>query len=314
LKPKIVFMGTPDFAVPALTMLVEEGYPVAGVVTQPDRPRGRKRQPQTSPVKQAAERFGLPILQPERLRDESSVADVLALKPDLIVTAAYGQILPDELLTVPPLRCVNIHASLLPRYRGGAPIHWAIVNGESETGITLMYMASRLDAGDILQQESIPITQMDDVGTLHDKLSHLGAKMLRQLIPDLVAGRVNPIPQVEEEATFAPNIKREDERLDFTKSAQQLFNHVRGFRPWPGTFTEWRGKRLKIWDLTVAKLKDHTEPPGTILSVDGALLVATGQGAVLISELQVEGKKRISAAEWIRGYRVQIGERLGEEL
>lgn len=307
-------MGTPDFAVPALTMLVKEGYPVVGVVTQPDRPRGRKRQPQPSPVKLVAERYALPILQPERLRDESAIADVLALQPDLIVTAAYGQILPDTILTAPPLRCVNIHASLLPRYRGGAPIHWAIVNGEAETGVTLMYMASRLDAGDILRQESIPITPMDDVGTLHDKLSHLGEKMLRQLLPDLVAGRVNPIPQEEEKATFAPNIKREDERLDFTKSAQQLFNHVRGFRPWPGTFTEWRGKRLKIWDLTVAKLKDHTEPPGTILSVDGALLVATGQGAVLISELQVEGKKRISAAEWIRGYRVQIGERLGEEL
>lgn len=197
-------MGTPDFAVPALTMLVKEGYPVVGVVTQPDRPRGRKRQPQPSPVKLVAERYALPILQPERLRDESAIADVLALQPDLIVTAAYGQILPDTILTAPPLRCVNIHASLLPRYRGGAPIHWAIVNGEAETGVTLMYMASRLDAGDILRQESIPITPMDDVGTLHDKLSHLGEKMLRQLLPDLVAGRVNPIPQEEEKATLHP--------------------------------------------------------------------------------------------------------------
>lgn len=306
-------MGTPDFAVPALTMLVKEGYPVVGVVTQPDRPRGRKRQPQPSPVKLVAERYALPILQPERLRDESAIADVLALQPDLIVTAAYGQILPDTILTAPPLRCVNIHASLLPRYRGGAPIHWAIVNGEAETGVTLMYMASRLDAGDILRQESIPITPMDDVGTLHDKLSHLGEKMLRQLLPDLVAGRVNPIPQEEEKATFAPNIKREDERLDFTKSAQQLFNHVRGFRPWPSTFTEWRGKRLKIWDLTVINEKDQSASPGRILSVDKGLLVATGQGLVQINELQVAGKKRMTAEEWIRGYRVQIGERIGEE-
>lgn len=312
MKPRIVFMGTPDFAVPALTMLVEEGYPVVGVVTQPDRPRGRKRQPQPSPVKQVAEQYKLSIFQPERLRDKSAMAEVMALQPDLIVTAAYGQILPDELLTAPLLRCVNIHASLLPRYRGGAPIHWAIVNGETETGITLMYMASRLDAGDILRQEAVPITDEDDVGTLHDKLSQLGAKMLKQFIPDLVAGRVDPIPQVEEEATFAPNIKREDERLDFSKSARQLFNHVRGFRPWPGTFTNWRGKRLKIWDLSVIEEEGQAESPGSILSVDDGLLVATGQGVVKIKELQVEGKKRMTAEEWIRGYHVETGERIGE--
>lgn len=215
---RMVFMGTPDFAVPSLQTLVREGYRVAGVVTQPDRPRGRKRELTPPPVKVAAMELGLPVFQPERLRNPENVRRLLEWKPDLIVTAAYGQILPREILETPRYGCINVHASLLPKYRGGAPIHHALIRGEKETGVTIMYMVEALDAGDMLAHRSIPIEEADDVGTLHDKLARVGAQLLRETVPALLEGRVQPVPQDDSQATYAPNIRREDERIDWSRN------------------------------------------------------------------------------------------------
>lgn len=315
MNPRIVFMGTPDFAVPALRMLVTEGYQVVGVITQPDRRKGRKKEVNAPPVKVVAQELGLPVFQPEKLREQSALQEILALKPDLVVTAAYGQLLPNALLETPTYHCVNIHASLLPRYRGGAPIHWAIVNGEKETGITLMYMAERLDAGDILLQSAIPITDQDDVGTLYERLSYVGAEALQKLLPTLLHGKVTAKPQDETMATYAPNVQREDEKISWSSPAREIFNHVRGFSPWPGTYTEWRSKKLKIWQTSLLSENHIEQPPGTILHVsEKGICVATQMGVIQIEVLQPAGKKKMTAADFIRGHQLQSGEILGESL
>ena len=225
---KIIFMGTPPFSVPILTMLHEEGYDIVGVVTQPDRPVGRKRVMTPTPVKEEALRLGLPVYQPDRLSKSEELEQLINLQPDLIVTAAYGQIVPNELLDVPRLRSVNVHASLLPKYRGGAPIHQAIIDGERETGVTIMYMEEKLDAGNMIAKRAIPITDEDDTGTMFDKLSLVGRDLLKETMPAIIAGTNDSIPQDESLVTFASNITREQERIDWNKSARQIFNHVRG--------------------------------------------------------------------------------------
>ncbi|WP_188647611.1 methionyl-tRNA formyltransferase [Marinithermofilum abyssi] len=306
-------MGTPDFAVPSLHMLMDKGYEVVGVITQPDRPVGRKRVLTPPPVKVAAEKMGLPVFQPERLREPEAVARFLAMKPDLVVTAAYGQLLPEEVLRAPKHGCINVHASLLPKYRGGAPIHHALINGEKETGVTIMYMVKELDAGDILSQQAIPITDEDDVGTLHDRLAKVGADLLAKTLPPLLEGTIQPIPQNPAEVTYAPNIRREDEKIDWTRPARDLFNQVRGLRPWPVAFTLWKGKPLKIWRALVLET-ETMEPPGTVLRVDEAgVVVAAGENALLIKELQPAGKKRMTADQFARGRNMEPGERLGED-
>jgi methionyl-tRNA formyltransferase len=211
---KIVFMGTPDFSVPVLRQIITDGHEVVGVVTQPDRPVGRKKVMTAPPVKIEAEKHGIPVLQPLRIREQVEYEKVLALQPDLIVTAAFGQILPKEILEAPKYGCINVHASLLPELRGGAPIHYSIIQGKEKTGITIMYMVEKLDAGDILTQVEVPITERETVGTLHDKLSEAGAALLSQTLPLLLEGKLTPVPQREEEATFAYNIKREQEKID----------------------------------------------------------------------------------------------------
>ncbi|PTX61219.1 methionyl-tRNA formyltransferase [Melghirimyces profundicolus] len=311
-KTRIVFMGTPDFAVPSLKALVNGGYRVVSVITQPDRPRGRKRLPTPPPVKVAAQELGIPVFQPERLRDPESVRTVLAMKPDLVVTAAYGQILPREILEAPKWGCINVHASLLPKYRGGAPIHHALIRGEKETGVTIMYMVEALDAGDMLSQRTVPITREDNVGTLHDKLARAGAELLLETVPALLKGEVEASPQDPEQATFAPNIRREDERIDWTRSSEELFNQVRGLSPWPGAYTTWRGKPLKIWRAEPVALSEPA-PPGTVLQVeDDGVLVAAGDGALRVLELQPSGKKRMTAEQFVRGRNMEPGEVLGE--
>ncbi|MFD1426635.1 methionyl-tRNA formyltransferase [Kroppenstedtia sanguinis] len=309
---RMVFMGTPDFAVPSLQTLVREGYRVAGVVTQPDRPRGRKRELTPPPVKVAAMELGLPVFQPERLRNPENVRRLLEWKPDLIVTAAYGQILPREILETPRYGCINVHASLLPKYRGGAPIHHALIQGEKETGVTIMYMVEALDAGDMLTRRSIPIQAEDDVGTLHDKLAQVGAELLAETVPALVEGKVKPVSQDDSQATYAPNIRREDERIDWSRSALQLVNQIRGLRPWPVAFTLWKGEPLKIWRAEPASVRE-TAAPGTVLSqTQEGVLVATGEGGALrILELQPAGKRRMTAAEFSRGRQMEPGEILG---
>jgi methionyl-tRNA formyltransferase len=310
----IVFMGTPDFAVPSLLQLLEKGYNVVGVVTQPDRPKGRKRVLTAPPVKVAALEAGIPVMQPERIRRPEAIAELAGWQPDLIVTAAFGQILPKAVLDIPHLGCINVHASLLPRYRGGAPIHRAIMEGETKTGVTLMYMAEGLDTGDIISSVEVPIEDSDNVGTMFAKLADAGAGLLIKTLPELVAGRAPRIPQNDAEATYAPNITREEERIDWGRSARQLFNQVRGMNPWPVAYTLWQGETMKIWESAVLKEDGEAADvePGTVLktSVEG-IDVACGIGTLRLTVVQPAGKKAMAAGEFVRGGKLTIGTVLG---
>jgi methionyl-tRNA formyltransferase len=312
---KIVFMGTPDFSVPVLQQLINDDYEVIAVVTQPDRPVGRKKVLTPPPVKVEAEKQGIPVFQPEKIRQQDELEKILSLKPDLVVTAAFGQILPKELLEAPKFGCINVHASLLPELRGGAPIHYAIINGHEKTGITIMYMAEKLDAGDILTQVEVQIEENDNVGTLHDKLSEAGAKLLSETVPKLLNGELTPIKQNDEEATFAWNIKREQEKIDWSKAGAEIYNHVRGMNPWPVAYSTLNGSVLKIWKTEKLKLSDKAEP-GTILSVeeDGFVVASGDQIGIKVTELQPAGKKRMDAGQFLRGAGSQIeaGMKLGE--
>lgn len=299
---KIVFMGTPDFAVPVLRAIVENNYNVALIVTQPDRPKGRKQTLTPPPVKVEGEKLNIPIFQPDKIKNEDNWKQIAELKPDLIVTAAFGQILPKELLEIPTYGCVNVHASLLPKYRGGAPIHQSIIDGEVETGVTIMYMVEKLDAGDMLTQRSIPILEKDTTGTMHDKLSDLGAELLLETLPLLKDGKLNPVPQVEDEVTFAPTIKKEQERIDWNESSTAIFNHIRGLNPWPVAFTTVDDRRLKIWEAEVRSEKTE-KLPGTIISItDKEILVACGEGSILaLLKVQPSGKKPMDVSTFLRG-------------
>ncbi len=307
---RILFMGTPDFAVPVLEALVHSPYEVVGVVTQPDRPKGRKQVLTPPPVKQVAERYGLPVLQPQRIRREEDFQPILALQPDLIVTAAYGQLLPPPILHAPRYGCINVHASLLPKYRGGAPIHWAIINGERETGITIMYMVEELDAGDMIAQRAMPIHPQDTVGSLHDRLKELGARLLLETLPELLAGKIRPIAQDDSSATYAPNIRREDERIDWRRTAEEVYNRIRGLNPWPVAYTTYGEETWKIWWGHPVQ-REHHMSPGTILEVSQeAVIVACGQNALKLLEIQPAGKTRMKVADYLRGRAIQPGERL----
>ncbi|WP_209122435.1 methionyl-tRNA formyltransferase [Alkalihalobacillus sp. BA299] len=310
---KIVFMGTPDFSVPVLRQLVEDGYEIVGVVTQPDRPKGRKRVLTPPPVKVEAVEHGLTVLQPEKIKEQEELGKVISLKPDLIVTAAFGQILPREILEAPKYGCINVHASLLPKYRGGAPIHQAIIDGEVETGITIMYMVEKLDAGDILTQVAVPIEEEDHVGSLHNTLSAAGAKLLSETIPALVRGEIKPIEQNEEEVTFAKNITRDQEKIDWNKTGEEIYNQIRGLHPWPVAFTMLRGQPMKIWwGQKVPTVKKVI--PGTVVAIeDDGFIVATGNDvAIKVTELQPAGKKRMLAGHFLRGAGITTGDKLGE--
>lgn len=305
-------MGTPDFSVPVLESLIKSQYDVVAVVTQPDRPKGRKKKLTPSPVKEKALEYDLPILQPEKIRHDYD--SILDFQPDLIVTAAYGQILPKAILEEPEYGCINVHASLLPELRGGAPIHYAILQGKKETGITIMYMAEALDAGDIISQQSIPIDEEDHVGSLHDKLSVLGSELLMDTLPEIFAKRNESISQNNGEATYAYNIKREQERIDWSWSQGEIYNHIRGLHPWPVAFTTYEGQTVKIWWAS----KHHqstNETPGTIIKLeDDGVVVATGDGmSVKITELQPAGKKRMNAEDFLRGSNdyFNVGTQLG---
>ncbi len=313
---RIVFMGTPDFAVPCLQVLLEEGYHVAAVVTQPDRPKGRKRVLTPPPVKVEAEKHGIPVLQPERLRHEEAVEAILEFKPDLIVTAAYGQILPKSLLEAPEYGCINVHASLLPKYRGGAPIHYAILKGETATGVTIMYMAEGLDTGDMISKVEVAITDEDTTGTLHDKLSEAGSALLKQTVSQLFNREIQAVPQNHDEASYAPNISRSDELIDWTRSSRDIFNQIRGLSPWPVAFTTWDGQGLKVWGClppeTKTSVKDDAVP-GTVLTMSSeGIQVKTGDGAVWLTEIQPAGKKRMTVAEFARGSEIPEGTLLGQ--
>ncbi|QTH45983.1 methionyl-tRNA formyltransferase [Cohnella sp. LGH] len=316
---KILFMGTPQFAVPSLEALLERGHEVAAVVTQPDRPKGRKRELTPSPVKVFATERGLPVLQPEKLRSPEGVAAVSEVAPDVIVTAAYGQILPKSVLALPRLGCINVHGSLLPRYRGGAPIQRSIIDGEKVTGVTLMYMAEGLDTGDMIAKVEVPITDEDTAGTMFEKLSEAGSKLLLEWLPRIADGTAGRTPQIDEDSTYAPNLSREDEKLDWSQSSRRIFDRVRGLNPMAGGFTFLDGEVFKVWGCAIpspsdAELRSEwTEyAPGAVLETGAfGIRVRTGDGSIVLTDVQPAGKKALKAAEFAKGARLAPGKTLG---
>ncbi|MFM9330208.1 methionyl-tRNA formyltransferase [Paenibacillus mesotrionivorans] len=314
---RIIFMGTPDFAVPSLQVLLEEGYQVVLAVTQPDRPKGRKRVLTPPPVKEAALRAGIPVFQPERIRREEAIRQVAEYKPDLIVTAAFGQFLPKAVLEMPRYGCINVHASLLPKYRGGAPIHHAVMAGEAETGVTLIYMAEGMDTGDMISRVAIPIRDEDNTGILFDKLAREGAELLRRTLPELLAGRIQAEPQKHEEAILSPNIRREDEFVDWNRPARMVWNHIRGLSPWPVASTTWNGENFKLWAARIpeaAQAGGTPALPGTVLAVeDQGILVMAQDGPVLLTEVQPAGKKAMPVSQFRMGSAMKPGDVLGQK-
>ena len=298
-KLRIVFMGTPNFSVPILEALIEK-YEVIGVVTQPDKEVGRKRILTPSPVKECALKHNLKIFQPKRIRKEYQ--EIMELNPDLIVTAAYGQIVGMELLNSPKYRSINVHGSLLPKYRGGAPIQRSILNGDEKTGITIMYMEKAMDAGDILSQRELPITDDDNNETLFEKMSLLGRDLLMETIPLLIEGKITPIKQNEELVTYAYNIEPTDEVLDFNKDARANFNHIRALSPAPGAYFILGDEKIKIFSSKVTDLT-HNEKPGSIINVSKkGFMIACGNNTVLdILEVQQTGKKKVQARDFVNG-------------
>ena len=306
MKERIVFMGTASFSLAVLQMLLENQYHVVGVVTQPDRYVGRKKVLTMPDVKVEALKYDIPVIQPVRIKEDYQA--ILDLQPDLIITAAYGQIIPQALLDAPRLGCVNVHASLLPLYRGGAPVHQAIIDGQEKTGVTIMYMVKKMDAGDIISQKETAILQDDTVGILYDRLSDLGAKLLKETLPDILKGTNQRIPQDESLVTYAPTLSREDERIDWNLSVKQVYNKVRGTNPWPGSYTTYQGKTVKIWAGQVHQcenaIKHHAhQDNGTIVKIfKDAIGVKVNDGVYLITELQIEGKKRMSVKDYLNGH------------
>ncbi|MBR3307357.1 MAG: methionyl-tRNA formyltransferase [Lachnospiraceae bacterium] len=314
---KIVYMGTPDFAVAPLEKLIELGHEITAVVTQPDRPKGRSGAPAFSPVKECALKHGIRVLQPERLKAEGAADELKTIAADIYVVAAFGQILPKAVLEIPRFGCVNIHASLLPKYRGAAPIQWAVINGDEYAGVTIMQMNEGLDTGDILLSEKIKLSPEETGGSLFDRLSVLGCELIGKALVLIEAGKAEPAAQNEAESSYARMLKKEDGRLDFSKSAVTLERLIRGVNPWPGAFTSFKGKQLKIWKAALHRGSVGENSiggkPGTVTSVSGGILtVACGEGTLDILELQLEGKKRMGSGDFLRGMHISAGERLGD--
>lgn len=306
---KIIFMGTPAFSVPILEGLLEQGYDVLAVVTQPDRPVGRKKIITPPPVKEAALKHDLLVLQPEKISGSPEMDQVIALAPDIIVTAAFGQFLPEKILEVPKFGAINVHASLLPKYRGGAPVHYSIINGETETGVTIMKMVKKMDAGDILAQKAIPITKQDDVGTMFERLSIVGKELLLETLPNILANEVTPIPQDETKVTFSPNITREQEKIDWHKTAEEIDNQVRGMRPWPTAFTTYKETTWKLWQVTPSTEMTEAKAGTIIKRTKKELWIACGQGTVLsITVLQPSGKGKLAIQDFLNGVGKSVSE------
>lgn len=308
MKERIVFMGAASFSKEVLQMLIENKYNVVGVVTQPDRYVGRKKVLTMPDVKILALKHDIEVLQPQKIRTDYQ--DVVDLKPDLIITAAYGQLIPQAILDAPRLGCINVHASLLPKYRGGAPVHYAIINGEEKTGITIMYMVKKMDAGNIISQRETPILEDDTVSILYDRLSILGAELLKETLPSILNETNASIPQDDDLVTYAPTLSREDERIDWNLSARQIYNKVRGTNSWPGSYTTYNGKNVKIWAGLIHNcenaIKHHAhQENGTIVKIfKDAIGVKVNDGVYLITELQLEGKKKMSVKDYLNGHNI----------
>jgi len=308
---RVIFMGTPSFAVPILRGVHKSNHEVAGVVTQPDRPKGRRRRLGISPVKELATGLRLPVMQPETTRDEGFIAEVKRMCPDLIVVAAYGRILARDILHIPPLGCINVHASLLPKYRGAAPIQWAIANGESRTGITIIKMDEGMDTGDILLAQEVEIGNDDTAQSLHDKLAQVGANLIIKALDQLNRGTLRFIPQDHREATYAPPLQREDGLIDWSQDAHDIFNRMKGFNPWPGAFTYLKGLRLKIFSAKVITGEIGKKAGEVVQSGSEGIKVTTGKGYLLIKEVQLEDRKRMPIREFLIGNEVPPGTQMG---
>lgn len=302
---KILFMGTASFSKQVLEELLENNFNIIGVVSQPDRCVGRKKILTMPEVKEVAIKNNIPVFQPQKIKQEYQ--EIIDLKPDLIITAAYGQIVPEVILNAPKFGCINVHASLLPKYRGGAPVHYAIINGEKVTGITIMYMAKKMDAGNIISQLEVNIGEEETTGELYERLSAIGAKLLIETLPSIIDGTNDSIEQDENLVTYAPTISHEQEKLDFNRSAGQVYNQVRGMNPWPGAYTVYQDKIVKIWAGKIHNcenaIKHHAhQENGTIVKIfKDAIGVKTGEGIYLITELQIAGKKRMLVKDYLNG-------------
>lgn len=298
-KIKVIFMGTPEFSVPVLEGLIEN-YQVVGVVSQPDRKVGRKQEIKFSPVKEVAIKYDIPVFQPEKIR--SNYADILALEPDIIVTCAYGQIIPKAILDYPKYGCINVHASLLPKLRGGAPIHHAIMDGYHKTGITIMYMDEAMDSGDIISQRETEITDYDTMERLHDRLSVMGKELLLDTLPSIIDGTAKRVVQKNDEVTYAYNIKREEEYLDFSKTSLELFNQIRGLSPFPGCSCVIDDKEFKVYMARIEKIDTSKSVPGQILHIykDG-IGIATKDYELVLLDIKPFGKKRMLASSFVNG-------------
>ncbi len=308
---KVVFMGTPDLAVTVLDAIVHSSHQVTAVVTREDKPKGRGKELSKPPVKEYAEKLGIPIFQPAKIKTEEAVEKLKELDADIFVVAAYGQILSKEILNIPRYGCVNVHTSLLPKYRGSAPIQWAIIEGEKETGVTVMQMDEGMDTGDILFTETVPIEETDTGGSLHDKLADTGAKLIVKALDEIEAGNVHPVKQDDSQATYAKMLNKLLGYIRFDRSAEEIARLVRGLNPWPSTYTKFQGKILKIWNAKALK-ESRREEPGTVIRTDDdALYVSTADGVLKITEVQLEGKKRMQAGEFLRGCKIKAGDSLG---
>lgn len=307
---RLVFMGTPDFAVGCLEALIKAGHDVVAVYSQPDKPVGRKREILPTPVKQCALSYGIEVRQPTTLRNAEETEALRALAPDAVVVVAYGKLIPADMLKVAPLGFINVHASLLPKYRGAAPIQWAVVNGEKETGVTTMLLNEGMDTGDMLERAVTPIGETETAGELFERLSALGAELILSTLEKLAKGELTPEKQDEAQATLAPIISKEMALLDFAQSAESLSNLVRGFNPWPIAYTILEGKRLKVYSARVGSTAPA--PAGTVTKSERSLCVACGDGTELeLLDIQLEGSKRMPASEWLKGRAVEKGTVLG---
>ncbi|MBK5274386.1 MAG: methionyl-tRNA formyltransferase [Desulfuromonadales bacterium] len=310
---RVIFMGTPEFACPTLQKLIDRGEQVVAVVTQPDRPKGRGQKLMPPPVKELAQQHGITVYQPLKVRDPEVVEIIRTLAPDVIVVVAFGQILPKALLDIPPLGCINVHASLLPRYRGAAPLNWCIINDETETGVTTMLMDVGLDTGPMLLTQSTPIDENEDIVSLHDRISVMGAELLSVTLDGLAAGTIIPREQDGSRNCYAPMLKKEDGRINWQRDARSIHNQVRGLAVWPGASTMLDGQVLKVCR---ARIGAGSGQPGTVLRADKqGIEVACLKGSLIIEELQLSGKKRLDAASFLAGYVIPPGTHLsGEEV
>lgn len=315
---KIVYMGTPDFAVNPLHALAEAGYDVAGVITQPDKPKGRGKTMLPTPVKEEAMKHGFPVYQPVKVRDPEFLQVLEKLDPDIIVVAAFGQIIPKSILELPKYGCINIHASLLPKYRGAAPIQQAVIDGEKESGVTIMRMGTGLDTGDMISKIVVPIAKDETGGTLFDKLAEAGAKLLVETLPHIFDGTAVYEKQPEESPTpYAGMITKQMGLINFGKSTEELERLVRGLNPWPSAFTFWNGKTLKVWESFVVKSEEagaEKSEPGTVVKTDKkGIYVACGEDVLVLSQVQLEGKKRMDADAFLRGCHIETGSRFTDK-